>query len=511
MIFGTATIQASATQNISSFNLELVGLDIQSVVVNSQTASFSREHAEVTIIPAVPLVGNQQFTTIITYSGKPGENLPPDLEQYEEGWENYGYGIMIAGEPSGSSTWYPVNEHPLDKATYTFIITVAEPYLVAANGVLQETSDNGDTRSFIWESANPISSYLVTLAIAEFDIESEAGPGGVLIRNYFGSGVRNSVRDDFDTTADMMAYFSEIFGPYPFETYGVVVHDLELRFALETQTLSIFGNSFTDEYVVAHELAHQWFGDSVGLKSWQDIWLNEGFATYATVLWQEHKVGESAAHEELRDYYEVMAVGEPILRFSRTGIFNYLEHYPFDEELLPPQQIKTAFQALFGTSVSATQIDKVISSLPDTGAARTDLPNLMSEMNFDTLNIPASHIREFLVVIGMESSLDLAPTDYPPPGDPSPDLIFSRSVYQRGALTLHALRLKLGDAIFFELLLSYAERYKYGNASTADFIQLAKEISSVELDNFFFDWLYAEEIPDIPEMDLYQADYSIPD
>lgn len=511
IITGTVTIFAQATQDLSQFNLDFLGFEISEISINSQAATFERSGAELIINLNAPFARTETFTVSITYSGEPGEDLPPELEKYEVGWINYGEGVLVAGEPSGSSGWYPVNEHPLDKAAYTFIITVEEPYIVAANGVLQETIDNGATRTFIWESPDPIASYLVTVAIAKFDVETETGPNGIRIRNYFGVGVSNRVRNDFDVTADMIAYFTSIFGPYPFETYGVVVHDLRLGFALETQTLSVFGNSFTNEIVVVHELAHQWFGDSVTLESWQDIWLNEGFATYASVLWREHAFGQFNADQELRDYYAGIAIGEPVLHLSPFELADYLERFPLDEELISPQDTAAALQALFGHSLTDTQIDEVTSLIPDQGTARNELPKLILQMNIGTMDIPASHIRDFLISIGLEDALDLAPSDYPPPGDPTADSLFNRSVYHRGALTLHALRLRVGDDAFFTILTAFAQRFKNSNASTADFIAIAEEISGQDLDDFFFQWLYAQDIPDIPEMDLFREDYLLPD
>jgi len=219
----------------------------------------------------------------VSYSGMPGEfNRRGD--GYPVSWNSYDDGVMVAGEPAGSSGWYPVNEHPLDKATYSYRITVPAPYSVAANGQLINTISNpDDTSTFVWKSAWPMASYLATVNIAVFDVETEDGPNGVLIRNYFEENISQRTRSTFDRQAEMIEFFNEVFGPYPFSAYGAVVHNLDLGFALETQTLSLFGRR-TGEGVVAHELAHQWFGNSVSLKSWQDIWLNEGFASYAEIL-----------------------------------------------------------------------------------------------------------------------------------------------------------------------------------------------------------------------------------
>lgn len=409
-IAGATTIEARSTQQLTSLNLEFVGLEISAVRVNGTESLFERNGAELTIYLPRPAAADQLLEIEVNYQGTPGVGEGTDLPQYSEGWIHYGDGVMVAGEPTGASTWFPVNEHPLDKATYTFSINVPDPYIVGANGVLTNTEDFGSDSTFVWEMRDPIAPYLTTLAIGEFDIDVSTGPGGLPIRNYFGLGVSPNTRADFERQGEMIAYFETIFGPYPFDAFGVVVHDVNLNFALETATLVVFGNSFTDEGVVAHELAHMWFGDSVGLKSWNDIWLNEGFATYATELWNEHAYGREIMDGNLAAVYE---------QFALYGSF------------------------------------------------------------FGQMTV----------------------------GDPGAENLFGYPVYYRGALTLHALRLEIGEEDFFDTLRTYYARFAHSNADTADFIAAAEEISGQRLDEFFDAWLYQVTLPDIPQMGLFAADF----
>ncbi len=408
-IDGVARIEAVATQDLERFNLDFTGFTINSLQVDGQPAEYTRSGSELTIIPAAALSAGQPFTITLAYSGVPRGSSEAGRD-FASGWHYYGEQVMVAGEPGGAATWYPVNEHPLDKATYSMTISVEAPYVVAANGLLQDVSEEGGRITYEWASRDPIASYLVTLAIGDFEIETDQSEGGVPIRNYFATGVDPLVRAGFARQDEMIDYFETIFGPYPFEAYGAVVHDLDLGFALETQTLSTFGNTFADEYVVVHELAHSWFGNSVSLSDWSDIWLNEGFATYAGALWTEHTGGPRAFDEELSFYYRLVA--------SSADDFDF------------------------------------------------------------------------------------------PIGDPGPDNMFSPAVYFRGALTLHALRLRLGDEAFFTFLREYADRFRYSNTSTPELIALAEEIAGENMDDLFDAWLYQVPLPDIPEMGLYAADYT---
>jgi aminopeptidase N len=405
-IAGTVTIDARAVQDLSAFNLDFQGYDISALVVNGQTIPYTRTEHELTITPTQFLPEGQPFEVAIRYSGIPSRQVDPLYDAvFANGWIQYDKGVFVASEPSGAALWYPVNDHPLDKATYSFHITVPKGYVVAANGLLQGVEENTDsTSTYDWETQNPVASYLVTVDIGDFVVQSAKAPNGLPIRYYFPADLPQKVRDTFKLFPDMLEFYSQLFGAYPFEAAGAVVVDTDLSFALETQTLILFGDQIrvgqtNAEMVVAHELAHQWFGDSISLAQWKDIWLNEGFATYASILWLEHQYGRAAMEQQMDNYYTIIA--DP------------------DNNLVPP-------------------------------------------------------------------------------GDPPANDLFDRGVYLRGAWTLHALREQVGDDVFFNILRTYYDGYKYANATTDDFIQIAQEVSGQDLTAFFNDWLYAPEVPPKP-------------
>lgn len=412
-IAGVATIAAQATQDLSAFNLDLAGLDVNTITVDGVDADFTHEGRELTITPVEPIAEGAAFEVVIDYGGEPRGYAEPSLGGARIGWNFRNGYVYTASETSGAATWYPVNDHPSDKATYTMRITVPQPYVVASNGVLTETIESGDRITYVWEMAQPMASYLGTVNIDTFSVQEYEAENGVQIRNYFPDTIANRAERVFALQDEMLVFFSDLFGDYPFDAYGAVVTRAQLGFALETQTLSLFsagvamGGASAAETVIAHELAHQWFGNSVTPTTWRDIWLNEGFATYASWLWYEHTAGADALNEYAREVYNFFGGGQ-------------------------------------GSGAILRQL-----------------------MGFS------------------------------PPGDPPPDALFNQGVYMRGALTLHALRLTVGDDDFFEILRTYYDRYQHSNAATPDFIAVAEEISGMELDEFFAGWLYAQRIPKI--------------
>ena len=308
---GVTTVQARATQNLSKFNLDFIGFAIDSITVNGKPATFSRKGQELTITPATTLRKNDDFTVKVSYNGSPTPITSVALPVLT-GWVNFGSGSFVLSEPDGAANYFPVNDHPLDKASYGFRITVPKPYEVAANGVLTKTIDNGTSTTSIFNARDPLASYLSTVNISQFNLQTGQKAKGIPIRNYFGEGIAPDLLKPFDRQPEMLRFFSGIYGAYPFNVYGSVVMNTETGSALETQTLSIFGTDQlgrtrlgnSTEEIVAHELTHQWFGDSVALSDWSDIWLNESFAAYSQGLWVEYSQGGAVFDQWVKNEYD---------------------------------------------------------------------------------------------------------------------------------------------------------------------------------------------------------------
>ncbi|MGH9211990.1 MAG: M1 family metallopeptidase [Acidimicrobiales bacterium] len=284
---GVATIGAVATQALSSFNLDLIGLEVSEAAVNGEPATAEPEgERDLVVTPAEPLAADEEFTVGITYGGEPA----PLRGQLSElgGWQSDGEEVFVASEPDGAATFFPSNDHPSDKASYDLRITAPADQTVVANGTLDCTTDNDDgTRTWEFDAPEPMASYLVQVGIGNLRVEESTSPDGVPIRHAIDEDVYENGLASMEGTGEMIDYFAELFGPYPFEVYGGLVVDDDLGFALETQTLVLFPPG-VDQSFTSHELAHQWFGDHVSPATWQDIWLNEGFATYAEWMWLDH-------------------------------------------------------------------------------------------------------------------------------------------------------------------------------------------------------------------------------
>jgi aminopeptidase N len=402
---GRVAIAATSTATLRSYSLDFLGYEIHTVEVDGMPAAFARRDGKLIVEAPEIIAAGDSFTTVVGYAGSPTPITSAALP-FQVGWLTDSTGVAyVIGEPDGGRSWLPLNDHPSDKATYTFMLTVPEPLTAAANGKLVERVTDLGWSTWVWESGDPMASYLATVIIGDLEIVDDPAAtttAGVPIRHVLPADLAATPPVGLARQGEMIAFFETLLGPYPFAAYGIAVVD-NFEAALENQTLSIFGRSFVDlpqlfETVLAHELAHQWFGNLVTPADWGDIWLNEGFATYAEWLWLEHTRGRAA--------------------------------------------------------LQAT-------------------------------------------VAGTRAQMALAPL-LPPPGNPPADDLFNASVYQWGALVLHALRTEVGDAAFFEILQVYVDTYRNGNATTEDFIGVAETVSGSNLTDLFDTWLYSETVPELP-------------
>jgi aminopeptidase N len=296
---GDVTLSARATEDLSSMDLDFAGLTVRSVRINGAVAAYSRKQNELVLRPVAALPAGGDFTVEVAYDGVPAALNSSDLGK--GGFLHSSDGGFALGEPESASTWFPVNDHPLDKATYAFEITVPDGLAAISNGVPGASTRAGGWTTWRWSEGAPMASYLATVVIGHYRVRTSEHAGRPVVTAVAASLPAGGVEDrTIARSTEVADFLATRFGPYPFDAYGgVVLNDERIGYALETQSRPVYSDAFFGNpgrdasWVLAHELAHQWFGDSVSVHHWQDIWLNEGFASYAEWLWEEHTGGRS--------------------------------------------------------------------------------------------------------------------------------------------------------------------------------------------------------------------------
>ena len=292
-ISAVTSITAQATEDLKALNLDLSGLEVHLVTVNGSRVAVTRSGHEMTVHPASPLAVGSEFEVEVHYSGSPEPAADPGVPFSKMGWLHRDGVIYTLGEPSGSMTWFPSNNHPTDKATYEIEIIVPEGVTAASNGILVDETTTGGSTTYTWRMDDPMASYLAAVYIGDFE-RIDHGPlneGGPLWRDYVPRDARDEIAQALSVTPDVIAFLEERLGPYPFDAYGTIVMPFPLGLALENQTLSIHGPATIGPGIIAHEAAHQWLGNSVSPDDWSEIWLNEGFATYLHVMFESQHFG----------------------------------------------------------------------------------------------------------------------------------------------------------------------------------------------------------------------------
>jgi aminopeptidase N len=289
---GDETITARATQGLSQFNLDFGGKSIGGVSVNGRAAAFKRTGEELIVTPARPIDNGSTFTVLITAFTAVPTAITSDI--HSTAFFVTPDGSATAPQPYDAHLIYPCNDHPRDKATFTFTIDVPAGHDAVANGTQTgHTTGNGRT---IWtyRMAQPMATELTEIAVGDWDFSPTDHDGNVSIRDVTAPSITAAVQPALALTESQLDWMTARVGPYPFDTYGTLIVDAPLPLQLETQTITLTRyNVFTTwprdawEPGLLHELSHMWFGDSVAPYSWSDVWLNEGHATWYEFTYAE--------------------------------------------------------------------------------------------------------------------------------------------------------------------------------------------------------------------------------
>jgi len=317
---GKASITATTTDVRPRFALDLAQtMQVSKLSVNGRrVAKYTHRDGKLTITPAQRIPAGAALAIVVQYAGNP----QPIVTMWGDvGWEELTEGSLVASQPNGAASWFPCDDHPSCKASYRISITTDSPYHAVANGTLVRKQTKASQTTWVYEQTEPMASYLATIQIGPYERRRVDG-ARVPMYALHPTDLRARFDHDFGRQPQMMEVFEKLFGPYPFDDYSVVVTGDDLEIPIEAQGLSVFGANHCDgrrgsERLVAHELAHQWFGNSLTLGAWRDIWLHEGFACYAEWLWSENSGGPDAhthalqAHRGLAGKAQDIVLGDP--------------------------------------------------------------------------------------------------------------------------------------------------------------------------------------------------------
>lgn len=391
---GRTTLTVRATQALTAFDLDFL-LPVSAVSIDGGAVSFRRpDPHELRITPGATIAKGSRFKVTVSYAGDPRRVCWDG----ECDWLADKHEVTTMNEPHMAAWWFPANDSPADAAKMDISITVPASKRVIANGHQVSRTVSAGLATTRWKARDAMAPYLAFFAAGDFTVahgRSHGLPWLVAVSNRLPSAARKASLRLMKKTPAITAWLAGRLGNYPFESVGGVTTALGPGFALETQTRPTYPALWADQTVtVVHELAHQWFGDSVRLSRWQDVWLNEGFATFMEWYWTEAHGGATAMERLLDDYHSSAA------SFWRTHV-----------------------------------------------------------------------------------------------DDPGSAHLWGRPVYERGAMTLQALRTKVGDKVFWRILRGWARTRAGRTATTAQFEKYAAKVAGQRLDRFFAAWVHSGSRP----------------
>ncbi|WP_031481786.1 M1 family metallopeptidase [Streptomyces bicolor] len=292
LVDATATLKIRATQALTRFSLDALGLDIRAVRVGRRTATFEQVGEKLRITPARTLPARSWVTVCVEYSADPRRQLP------HTGWVDTPDGFAVCCQPNSAHTVFPCNDHPSDKAGFSFRLTVPKGLRGVATGLLVRTESlDGDRTAYTYRSREPMATELVQITVGDYVVKHRQGPHGLPLRDVVPTARAEALEPALALTPGIVEWLEARLGAYPFETYGLLPCNSDAPNAfdftgLETQTLTIYKPNFLlqEEKKIGshmmHELVHSYFGNSVSPATWADLWLNEGHADFYGLLYR---------------------------------------------------------------------------------------------------------------------------------------------------------------------------------------------------------------------------------
>lgn len=285
-------IDAWATQRLDRVNLDFTHGTVRTVEVNGRPARFATAGEDLVVEPATAVPRGSQMRITVTHTSDPTGS------EDAGGWVRTGDGLAMANQADAAHRVFPCNDHPADKAHFTFRITAPKELTAVANGVRMAKASNDTAATWAYRTVHPMATELAQVSIGRSAVVSRQGPHGLPVRDVVPAADQTELEPWLKKTPGQLEWMERKVGRYPFETYGVLIADAETGYELETQTLSLFeralftNDAYPEWYVdsiMVHELAHQWFGNSVSPRTWSDLWLNEGHASWYEALYAQEK------------------------------------------------------------------------------------------------------------------------------------------------------------------------------------------------------------------------------
>lgn len=300
-------IRARTTTPLERINLDFARGTVKGVEVNGRAADFGSKNEDLIIQAPRRLAEGVPLNITVLHTSDPAGTAG------NGGWIRTADGLAMANQADAAHRVFPSNDHPSDKAHFTFRITAPKELTAVAGGLPAGHTRNGATTTWTYRTQHPMATELAQVSIGRSHVHHHTGPHGLPLRDVVPAADREKMEPWLRKTPAQLEWMERRVGRYPFESYGVLVADSRIGFALETQTLSLFGKSFFTEpaypewyvdSVMVHELAHQWFGNSVSPATWSDLWLNEGHATWYEALYAEENGGVTL-ERRMREAYKL--------------------------------------------------------------------------------------------------------------------------------------------------------------------------------------------------------------